>query len=286
MPNDAASSVVLKFAEDATLEVLISGIDYGQGLMTVAAQFAAEALDLPIETIRVRGQPGHRPLALRLADGGLAPDLGHRQRRPARGRGASRRQLFDMAAEALGVPGRGADARRTAASSTSRRGRSMPLAAAGHGLPVPRRPHHRRAGGGGRVATSPRGSSSSTPRRARARSRSPSGPSAPRRVEVSVDPETGQVTVEKVAACYDVGKVVNPGLIRGQTYGGIVQGLGTGMMEELVLDEKTGRAAQRLAHGLQDPVHRGRARRDVDATSSRRRRRTARWAPAASASTR
>ena len=48
---------VLKFAEDATLEILISGIDYGQGLMTVAAQFAAEALDLPIEKIRVRGKP-------------------------------------------------------------------------------------------------------------------------------------------------------------------------------------------------------------------------------------
>ncbi len=61
-------------------------------------------------------------------------------------------------------------------------------------------------------------------------------------VEISVDPETGQVTVEKVAACYDVGKVVNPALIKGQTYGGIVQGLGTGTMEELVVDTKTGRA--------------------------------------------
>jgi CO/xanthine dehydrogenase Mo-binding subunit len=48
--------------------------------------------------------------------------------------------------------------------------------------------------------------------------------------------------VEKVAACYDVGRVVNPRLILGQTYGGIVQGLGTGTMEELVLDPKTGRA--------------------------------------------
>ena len=57
MPNDAASSVVLKFAEDATLEILIAGIDYGQGLMTVVAQFAAEALDIPVETIRVKGCP-------------------------------------------------------------------------------------------------------------------------------------------------------------------------------------------------------------------------------------
>jgi CO/xanthine dehydrogenase Mo-binding subunit len=61
-------------------------------------------------------------------------------------------------------------------------------------------------------------------------------------VEISVDPETGQVTIEKVAACYDVGRVVNPGLIAGQTYGGIVQGIGTGTMEELVLDPKSGRA--------------------------------------------
>jgi CO/xanthine dehydrogenase Mo-binding subunit len=60
-------------------------------------------------------------------------------------------------------------------------------------------------------------------------------------VEVSLDPETGQYTVDRVVACYDVGKVVNPGLIRGQVYGGIVQGLGTGMMEELRLDPRTGR---------------------------------------------
>mgnify|MGYP000612114398 CR=1 FL=1 len=44
MPNDAASAVILKFCEDATLEVLISGTDIGQGLRTVSAQFAAEAL--------------------------------------------------------------------------------------------------------------------------------------------------------------------------------------------------------------------------------------------------
>jgi CO/xanthine dehydrogenase Mo-binding subunit len=62
-------------------------------------------------------------------------------------------------------------------------------------------------------------------------------------VEVSVDPETGQYRVERVAACYDVGRVVNPGLIQGQTYGGVVQGLGTGMMEELVLDRHSGRVA-------------------------------------------
>ncbi len=62
-------------------------------------------------------------------------------------------------------------------------------------------------------------------------------------VEVTIDPETGQYTVDRVAACYDVGRVINPGLIQGQTYGGIVQGLGTAMMEELRLDPASGRVA-------------------------------------------
>jgi CO/xanthine dehydrogenase Mo-binding subunit len=60
-------------------------------------------------------------------------------------------------------------------------------------------------------------------------------------VELSVDPETGVYDLSRVVACYDVGKVVNPAMIRGQTFGGIVQGVGTGMMEELILDEKTGK---------------------------------------------
>jgi CO/xanthine dehydrogenase Mo-binding subunit len=60
-------------------------------------------------------------------------------------------------------------------------------------------------------------------------------------VALTVDPGTGQLTIDRVVACYDVGKVVHPDLIRGQTFGGIIQGLGTGLMEELLLDEKTGR---------------------------------------------
>jgi len=60
-------------------------------------------------------------------------------------------------------------------------------------------------------------------------------------VQVSVDPQTGQYNVDRLVACYDVGKVVNPAMIRGQTYGGVVQGIGTAQMEELILDGKTGK---------------------------------------------
>lgn len=56
-------------------------------------------------------------------------------------------------------------------------------------------------------------------------------------VEVSVDPETGHVTVVRVASVQDVGRVVNPIALEGQTYGGIVQGIGMALSEEVVFDE-------------------------------------------------
>ncbi|MBM3939717.1 MAG: xanthine dehydrogenase family protein molybdopterin-binding subunit [SAR202 cluster bacterium] len=55
--------------------------------------------------------------------------------------------------------------------------------------------------------------------------------------EVEVDPETGAVKLRRIASAHDVGRVVNPMGIRGQIYGGIAQGVGYGMMEELRMDD-------------------------------------------------
>jgi CO/xanthine dehydrogenase Mo-binding subunit len=52
--------------------------------------------------------------------------------------------------------------------------------------------------------------------------------------EVEVDIETGQVQVTKMVTAYDVGKVINPLSLEGQIEGGTVQGLGYGIMEELI----------------------------------------------------
>lgn len=55
--------------------------------------------------------------------------------------------------------------------------------------------------------------------------------------EVEVDMETGYVDLLKVTASHDVGTAVNPSLIRGQVYGGIVMGQGYGIMEEVEVDK-------------------------------------------------
>jgi CO/xanthine dehydrogenase Mo-binding subunit len=57
---------------------------------------------------------------------------------------------------------------------------------------------------------------------------------------VAVDTLTGQVTVEKVVAVHDIGRVVNPMGARSQVVGGILQGLGFALMEERVVDPNTG----------------------------------------------
>ena len=51
-------------------------------------------------------------------------------------------------------------------------------------------------------------------------------------VEVEVDTETGKVKILQYAAAHDVGKVINQQTLKGQIYGGVVQGLGFALCEE------------------------------------------------------
>jgi CO/xanthine dehydrogenase Mo-binding subunit len=57
-------------------------------------------------------------------------------------------------------------------------------------------------------------------------------------VIVELDTETGEYHVVKVASVYDVGRVINPGAVRGQAIGGMVQGLGTAMCEGYIYDRE------------------------------------------------
>ena len=57
-------------------------------------------------------------------------------------------------------------------------------------------------------------------------------------VIVEVDPSSGQYHVLKVSSAFDVGKAVNPGMVRGQCIGGMVQGLGTACCEGYIYDEQ------------------------------------------------
>jgi len=55
--------------------------------------------------------------------------------------------------------------------------------------------------------------------------------------EVEVDPETGQVTLDRYTAMDDFGRVINPVLLAGQVYGGVGQGVGQALHENCVYDD-------------------------------------------------
>jgi aerobic carbon-monoxide dehydrogenase large subunit len=64
----------------------------------------------------------------------------------------------------------------------------------------------------------------------------PAYPYATHACEVSVDPETGRVTVERYVLAEDCGRVVNPVVAHGQTMGATGQGIGGTLFEEIVYD--------------------------------------------------
>jgi aerobic carbon-monoxide dehydrogenase large subunit len=55
--------------------------------------------------------------------------------------------------------------------------------------------------------------------------------------EVEIDPETGGLSIVSYVAVDDVGIAINPLLVDGQIHGGIAQGVGQALMEEIVYDE-------------------------------------------------
>ncbi|AVH45414.1 xanthine dehydrogenase family protein molybdopterin-binding subunit [Agrobacterium tumefaciens] len=56
--------------------------------------------------------------------------------------------------------------------------------------------------------------------------------------EVDIDPETGRILIDRYSVVDDVGHAINPMICEGQIVGGIAQGLGQAMLEEIVYDEE------------------------------------------------
>jgi aerobic carbon-monoxide dehydrogenase large subunit len=68
----------------------------------------------------------------------------------------------------------------------------------------------------------------------------PSWPNGCHVSEVEIDPATGQVQVVRYASVNDIGRVVNPMIVRGQLDGGAVQGIGQALLEHVVYDRESG----------------------------------------------
>lgn len=204
---------------DGTAEVRIGTQDIGTGAKTALTQIAAEVLALPVDRVTVSLGDTDFPYSPLSAGSQTIASCGPAVRMAAE---EARRCLIDVAASLLeasaedirledgrlfvaGVPERGA----TVAEVTGRMGN---FAVAGRGF----------------------------------RGANPDGVTirtfGAQFAEVEVDPETGEVDVLRIAACHDVGRVINPLQYASQIHGGVIQGLGMALREDHVTDPESGTA--------------------------------------------
>jgi carbon-monoxide dehydrogenase large subunit len=68
----------------------------------------------------------------------------------------------------------------------------------------------------------------------------PTFPNGCHACELEVDPETGEVTIDRYAVVDDVGRVINPMICHGQIEGALAQGIGQAVMENVAFDRESG----------------------------------------------
>jgi carbon-monoxide dehydrogenase large subunit len=77
----------------------------------------------------------------------------------------------------------------------------------------------------------------------------PSWPNGAQVCEVEIDPDTGVVQVASLASCDDIGRIINHAIVEGQIHGGVAQGLGQALCEQVLYDAQSG---QLLTGSLMD----------------------------------
>jgi xanthine dehydrogenase YagR molybdenum-binding subunit len=211
----------IKLNSDGTADVITGTQDIGTGTRTGLLQIAAEALGLPLDAVTLHlGDTAQGPYSPTSAGSATQATLG-----PAIHAAAfeAKRQLLDAAAKLLEeeparlhirdgvifVKDRPDDAEnRIRVSEVT--GRLAPHMIIGQGARGP----------------NPKNQSVRT--------------FGVQCVEVEVDIETGEVTVLRVVAAHDCGRIINPTLVESQVIGGVTQGLGFALIEERIVDNKRG----------------------------------------------
>jgi len=77
----------------------------------------------------------------------------------------------------------------------------------------------------------------------------PSWPNGAQVCEVEVDAETGAVDLAAVSSCDDIGRIINRAIVEGQIHGGVAQGAGQALFEQVIYDSFSG---QLLTGSLMD----------------------------------
>jgi carbon-monoxide dehydrogenase large subunit len=232
MPPNAGSSAWLRFNEDATVTLGIGGQEIGQGSFTIMAQMAAAALGVPMDWVRIQGpiDTQYSPYEWQTVASRLTWSMGNAVVAAAQD---ARRQVLELAAAHWGEDPDNLDIKDGMIISYKSE-ESMPLKKmVVYGLPKPGDQGWHGGpiiGHGNFMPTYVTGLDAETGQGPRSVVHYTTGCQA---VDLEVDTITGQITILRLAAAFDVGKAINPDQVRAQIEGGAVQGASTALFEGL-----------------------------------------------------
>jgi nicotinate dehydrogenase large molybdopterin subunit len=222
------STAVVKINPDGSAVVLVGSADMGQGSDTVLSQIAAEELGVPFESIAIVS--GDTKVTFHCS-GTVASRVtyttGNAVRRAA---AKAKNMLFEIAGEELSIniealnvqdgwiyvkdtPEKRISVGTAAFISYQRKGEPVVTTASFNPKSSLLNPE---TGQGAPFSTYV---------------------TATQIAEVEVNLKTGLAKVLRIIAAHDVGKAINPQLVKGQITGGILMGLGQALMEDIILKE-------------------------------------------------
>ncbi|RPI30599.1 MAG: xanthine dehydrogenase family protein molybdopterin-binding subunit [Chloroflexota bacterium] len=236
MPPNAGSSAQVRLNEDGTVTVKVGGQEIGQGSFTVAAQMAAAALGVPYDWVRVTGplDTDTSPYEWQTVASRLTWSMGNAVAAAARD---ARQQILENVAKAWDESVENLDiVDGNVISYKSEESMSLKNIVI-YGIPKPNDQGWTGGpvvGRGNFMPTYVTGLDPETGQGPRAVVHYTTGAQA---VEVEVDTDTGRVEVLRGVTVFDVGKAINPDMVRAQMEGGFVQGVSTALFEALQIKE-------------------------------------------------
>ncbi|MBI4655504.1 MAG: xanthine dehydrogenase family protein molybdopterin-binding subunit [Elusimicrobia bacterium] len=237
MPPNASSSAFLKFNEDSSLNILISGMEIGQGLLTVMAQIASEILTVPVSKIRVETPDTDRnPYEWQTVGSHVTWGCGNAVKSAAMD---AREKIFKLVERVYGFKKDTLYLENEAVRCRIKPGFKLPFK--NFVISGIEAQDHTFKGGpimGEGMFMPEFASAIGDPETGQGGKPNVHYTTGSAGVVLEIDRETGKVKILKAVLAVDVGKAINPDLVKSQITGGLVQGFATVLYEDMRFDEK------------------------------------------------
>jgi carbon-monoxide dehydrogenase large subunit len=237
MPANESSAAFIKFSEDGSINVIVSGMELGQGFMTAMGKIAAEELGLSLDKVRVELPDTDRnPYEWQTVASHVTWSCGNAVRRAAID---AKQQIIRIVSTAYHLEEANLYLENGKVKCYTKPDFELPFENfVINGVEMPDGTFR----GGpilGRGAFMPEFTSAKVnPETGMGGHPNVHYTTGAGAVEIEIDKETGRVRVLRMAEAFDAGKAINPDLAKEQIEGGFVQGLGTALWEEVIFDEK------------------------------------------------